>query len=164
MCNHIKHFLHCDNNRASGSSGATTPDQLSITSANVSVSNNKTTPPTKALVIPPALMDRAPSPVVPATSQPLIIPDIWPITNTPGTTPQGPSANPSTGPTPFGAHPTLPTPSNTKQTARAGFKAFLKIVNASVDAFGPLKAAVGGRSQCVKLFEVRSITDQRPQA
>jgi hypothetical protein len=59
---------------------------------------------------------------------------------------------------PANANPSSSAPSNAKQTAWAGFKTFLKLLNASADAFGPLKSAVGGISQCIEIFEVYSIS------
>ncbi|KAG8700252.1 hypothetical protein FRC09_006088, partial [Ceratobasidium sp. 395] len=41
----------------------------------------------------------------------------------------------------------------TKHTAWSGLTAFLGVLNRSADAFGPLKSAVSGFSQCIEIFE-----------
>ena len=41
-------------------------------------------------------------------------------------------------------------------TAWSGLKTLLDLLNASADAFGPLKSAVGGISECINIYEVRA--------
>ncbi|KAG8690391.1 hypothetical protein FRC08_010544 [Ceratobasidium sp. 394] len=42
---------------------------------------------------------------------------------------------------------------NVGNTSRTGFKTLLEVLRRSSDAFGPLKGAVGGLSQCIEIVE-----------
>jgi hypothetical protein len=155
---HLKRILHRDKDRIRGSSRGNTPEQSSSTLTNVHTPNSSSVSSDPAPAVSPNL---AADPVslgiqagnaATATFQPPIVTPIPPTATTPSTAVSNLTANK----TPAKPNPVQSTsPNTTKETAWAGLKTFLGLLNESSDAFGSLKSAIGGINGCIEIFEVR---------